>query len=526
MAAPADLMLGSQIPTHRLVPEYQYSRGDEAIELADMVGVALDQYQRDYLVDGLGCIVGPSELAGDEGKDVETWAAFETVIELSRQNGKSVIFEIRCLSGLYLFRERLIVYSAHKGETAMGAFQRMEELIKSNPALLSEVKGYSKNPEDPAGFKRANGKEAIELESGQKIKFRTRTKGGGRGLSGDCVILDEAQDLADDHIAALFPVLSARPNPQIWYGGSAGDKHSVVLGRQIARAEKKSPRLVCARWSLDENADPTAPASWARVNPALGRRISLSFLSSEQEAVGPTKFSRERLGQGDYPRLEGAEWVIPRRRWEAGIDRKSEIVGPVVFVPEIGWTRQSASIAVAGQRSDGRLHLEVIAHEAGTLWPARELKRLVEKHDVIGPGIAIDPASPAKTLLAPLRDLGIADVHALTIGDLTAAWGDFYDAFMAPRPEYLHLGGTLTAAAMADAATRQVGGALTWRRATTSEVAPVLAMTWAAHAFKKLREDQKNSAPPTSPVKVSGGRGATPQTRGRGRGHDVASMGF
>ncbi|MFW5415040.1 hypothetical protein J0910_00005, partial [Nocardiopsis sp. CNT-189] len=48
--------------------------------------------------------------------------------------------------------------------------------------------------------------------------------GGGRGLTADRVILDEAYNLSDDHMAALLPTMSARPNPQIVYTTSAPDK--------------------------------------------------------------------------------------------------------------------------------------------------------------------------------------------------------------------------------------------------------------------------------------------------------------
>lgn len=534
------MLLGSQVPTHRLVPDHDYSRGDEVIELAEIAGLVLDPYQRDFLIDGCSCVEVPSPLALDEGATVERWAAFEVGIELSRQNGKSVAFEARCLAGLYLFDEELIVYTAHKGETAMAAFERMEQLIRSDRELLARVR--------PNGFRRANGKEAILLRpseacpGGQTLKFRTRTAGGGRGLAGDCVILDEAQDLRDDHLAALFPVLSARPNPQLWYGGSAGDIGSVVQGRLVRREESRSPRLVYYRWALPEDADRDSPKSWARVNPAVGRRMTIEFIASEQRALSTDKFSRERLGQGTYPRPEGEDWVIPRTRVEAAIDPESQPFGPVVFSIEVAWDRARSSISLAGRRRDGSTHYETVANDKGSLWVVDELSRLLTDHANLG--VVLDPGSPANTLLAPLKDAGIFEVPAevekgkpispsklprhalrlLTSQDLTRGFGDFYDAHMAvalgpdgvevPAPTYRFTGGTVLVSAFAEAELRNLTGSSTWRRMSGSDVTPVLSATWACHALGIL-------APPRGAPTIP--RRARPRKAPR---ESLASVGF
>ena len=50
---------------------------------------------------------------------------------------------------------------------------------------------------------RGNGDEAIELVTGSRLIFKTRTKGGGRGLSGSKVILDEGMFLQPMHMGSL-----------------------------------------------------------------------------------------------------------------------------------------------------------------------------------------------------------------------------------------------------------------------------------------------------------------------------------
>src|SRR5690606_27952937 len=129
------------------------------------------------------------------------------LLEVPRQNGKGGVLEARELAGLFLLGERLIVHSAHEFATAEEALERMVALIEGCPDLSRRVKAV----------KRSHGQEGIYLTNGQRLRYRTRTKGGGRGFTADCVILDEAMVLPEAFIGALMPTLSARPNPQLWY---------------------------------------------------------------------------------------------------------------------------------------------------------------------------------------------------------------------------------------------------------------------------------------------------------------------
>lgn len=489
-------LLGSQVPTHRLVPDFDFTRGPDAIEIGEIAGYQLDPYQREYLNDGLGVVVVPSTLHRDR-RLVEKWAALEVGIELSRQNGKSVAKEVRCIAGIYIFGERRIVYSAHKVETVLDALQRIADALHSDPELKAEVKQV----------RSGNGKEAIEFYSGQVIRFRTRTAGGGRGLDGDCVVLDESQALVDDHIGALMPLVSARPNPQLWYGGSAGGKHSTVQASLVRNCLERKSGLVYWRFVADETDPPGSPQTWAKVNPAVGRRMTLGAIEAEYNRMSRVRFGMERLGIGDYPRAEGEDWVIPRRRWETAEDTDSKMVGSVAFAVEVSWDMLRASIGVAGWRRDGSRHLEVIANEQGTGWVAADLKAYLTKHENLG--VVLDPGGPANVLIGPLRDVGIStDAENLTLlksGDLTQAYGGLYTGMMSPQPTYRHTGSSVLTGALADASTRKVGGSTTWKRAGEADVSPLLAVTWAAHALSVLERPQ---APPPSPLPVNASTGA------------------
>lgn len=263
--------------------------GDEAVDLAAMAGLHLDEWQR-------------FDLRQAMAEDVRgKWAAFEVGLVVSRQNGKGSILEARELAGLFLLGERLLIHSAHLFDTAMEHFRRILELIESTPSFDSRVKRVS----------RSHGDEGIELKSGQRLRFKTRTKTGGRGLSGDFVALDEAMILDVTAVGALMPTMAARSvhgNPQIWYTGSAGNDESVVLARLRRRAMAGGdPSLCYMEHSVDEavyEAAPFAvavePEQIAIANPTLGIRMSLEHALREQRSMDRVEYARERLGIGQW----------------------------------------------------------------------------------------------------------------------------------------------------------------------------------------------------------------------------------
>ena len=154
------------------------------------------------------------------------------------------------------------------------------------------------------------------------------------------MIFDEAYELGDDEMSAILPTLSAQPNPQIWYGSSAGMQTSVQLARvwrrirRAAGAGVPDPSLAGFEWAADtctvfcrpdcaEHDKLADPAVWAKTNPALGIRhangteLSAGFIANELATMDPDAFARERLSVGDYPADEAEKWaVIGEDQWK------------------------------------------------------------------------------------------------------------------------------------------------------------------------------------------------------------------
>lgn len=478
LGAPPGLV-GAQRPAHSSCPPYTSSTGEEAIELAYLAGLELDDWQQWCLTEALG--------ERPDGR----WSSFGVGLIVPRQNGKGGLLEARELAGLFLLAERLIIHSAHQFDTSQEAFERLITLIENSPQLSKRLaKGQPT---------RSHGQEGIKLKTGERIRFRTRTKGGGRGFTADCLILDEAMILPDAFMGAVLPVLSARPNPQVWYTGSAVDQtiheHGLVLARVRERGlEGADPSLFFAEWSASDELDKVTPEMagdpkcWARANPAYGIRISNEYIGNERREFSTNLrgFAVERLGVGDWPdtSLE-TDHVVPPEDWAACLDKTSRIDGSKVFVFDISPDRRGC-IAVAGLREDGLPHVEVVEHRAGTGWMVDRLLELAKKHNPSA--VACDAGGPAASLIPELEkhpdDITLTELSAR---EVVQACGLFFDAILEHRVR--HGGQADLNDAVDGAAQRNLGDAWAWSRKNSSvDISPLVSCTL-AHMLALRPED-------------------------------------
>ncbi|MFB8035882.1 terminase [Streptomyces sp. NPDC056004] len=470
--APNAPLIGSQMPRITTVPPTRLSSsGQEAVELAALAGLKLDVWQQHVLDMGL------SERADG------SWSAFEVAVNVPRQNGKGGIIEARELAGLFLLGEKLILHSAHEFKTSIVAFKRIEQLVMGCPDLRKRV----------LRVRRTTGEEAIELVTGQVLRFLARSGGSGRGFTGDCNVLDEAMILGDDAMGALMPTMSAVPNPQIWYLGSAGiGSPSVQLGRLRARAVaaveagEPDPSLAYFEWSVNphraectvgctDHADADDPRAWAVANPALGIRISSEHVRNERLSMGSGGiFERERLGVGDYP-TDGADtWqVIGEDAWRALAAAESVPEGAVAFAVDATPERSHAAIAAAGTWRGGT-HVEVIDHRPGMGWVVARAKEL---HSRWQPRAwVVDAGGPAGSLIKELaEELGV-EIVSPKAREVAAAAGQFFDAVA--DQSLSHLDQAPLATALAGAQKRPLGDAWAWaRRGVNVDISPLVAVT-------------------------------------------------
>lgn len=518
MTSPPAELVGAQRPRlHTAPPAASSASGQEAIELARLANLHLDPWQEFALEQGCA--------ETEDGR----WAAYEVKIVASRQNGKGAILEARELAGVYLFGED-ITHTAHEFATSLDAFARILIDIESCPDLDSRVKRIS----------RSHGEEGIELKNGRRLRFRARTNRAGRGSSGDVVVLDEDMYLPPPAMNALVPTMSARPNPQLWYMGSAPDvaehAHAHVVAGLRRRALAGGDSSLCyLEWSpeglehpedvaeLERAAvagDPVAVRQLedavAAANPGLGIRISREHIDNERRSMLARSWAVERLSVGVWPEPEEAEHVIPPDVWGRLVDYDSGAADPIALAVDIPPDRSRTCIGVAGWRADGRVHVEIVDDAPGTAWVVPRLLELVERWDPCA--LVMDGRSAATSLVPALAEHDL-EVELTTARQMADAAGAFFDD--ATQDRLRHRGQAELDEAVAAARKRPLADAWAWDRRGSTPITPLVVTSlarWGLTVHGRIVPP-----PPPLPVPAQGSERATDRAAGTA---DVMTMGF
>ena len=302
-------MLGSQEPSERIVPDYTYSDGMDALGILQAGKLILDPWQADILCDWLA--------RTPAGK----WAAPTCGGSVPRQNGKSLLVQARAAAGMVLFNEQ-VIYTAHLQKTATETFEELRDFFET-PKLRRYV----------AEVKTAIGREQIVLKTGARIKFLARTRNGGRGQHGDLLVIDEAQEMDENAQASFLPAISASLNPQTVYVGTPPDPETPGAVFRNIRKRALSGETQKTAWfefSVKDVGDIKDKRRWAAANPALGRRILLSTIEGESEQMDAETFARERLGWWMPENVIG-ETMLDLSAWAACVSDEGKPEGKTAY---------------------------------------------------------------------------------------------------------------------------------------------------------------------------------------------------
>lgn len=402
-------------PSRRLAPDCVKTLGPKAREWAAEAGLHLQPWQSLVVDDMLG-------VRGDR-----RWAARDSGLAVPRQNGKSVVAELRILAGLYLFKEELVVYTAHQVDTALEIFERVVRRIDLNPHLKRRMVGKPR---------RARGSESITLrDPDQRLLIKARSKSSLRGFSADTIFLDEAQlGLDEEEMAALGPTMRTRPNPQTIFMGTpplvAGSYWALKVR---ARAIGGDPKMSWHEWSPPDKYDPDDRAVWWMTNPALaGGLITEEDVEYDRKTLG-SKFDADALGAWPKERSEAGWQVFDEDAWKYAQDPGTEIVGSPAFAVEVDRDFSTVSIGAAGRNSSGKRHLELAARFPADV--GRVVGWLKKRREQWKPvAVAIDPAGPAGYLI-PEVEKHYGSVTKPLARDVASACASVYVGISGPDLE-------------------------------------------------------------------------------------------
>jgi len=416
------------------------------------------------------------------------------IILVARQNGKTLVLQIRALAGLFLWNERLAVSLAQTRDVAYEPWRQGADLVENQPALSAETRSVY----------RSNGKEAIELRNGARWKV-CAANSGGRGLSSDSVFMDELR--TQDTWAtwsAVDKTRSAHRNSQLWGFSNAGSDSSLVLnefqrlGRALCDDPERNPSFGYFEWSAPEGCDPSDPEARAQANPSLGYGgLQAETLEAEYQTEPLSEFLPERL----CVRVANLETWLPADMWEACSDPAAQMPeGPVTFAVDASPAGDLALVAAAGECGDGRTHVELAAefrdtyNEPAGVRLQRAIPGMLEnvhRNGGVSAECVYDPRGPIAGLCAELTAAGYP-VRALTAGEVRDANNRFYD--LVRRRALVHRADPVLAAHIGNAVPSSYGDSWTFSRRNKNggPITALCAAVMACHASRAPRERPAN----------------------------------
>ena len=414
-------LLGVQEPRVSNCPPMVSTSGAEAIELAVSAGVFLFPWQQEVI----------NVMLGERADG--NWSAYELGLLVARQNGKGEILLVRELAGLFLLGERLLLHSAHEFKTAKEAYLRIKGVIEGAPHLASRVKQ----------FYQSNQETAVELKNGARLRFMARSRQSGRGFSAQTLLMDEAQEMSEDALAALVFTTAAQANPQLIYTGTVPtaetancDVFTSVRDRGRAGGD---PQLAWMEWSVDPEAvDLDALGQRAQSNPTLGYKIPAETLERERLAVTDRTFAEERMSYWPDPVGSAGGWlVITEEQYEACAT--DEDIIPTALSIELTQDRETITVVAAGQTPEGA-GAQVLLRAPNNADTLSAIAGLANGTARPITAVVVDSGSQAGSLVPDLEALGVTVVECST-KELVKATGSTLDAIrtgslaLRPSPE-------------------------------------------------------------------------------------------
>ena len=400
------VLMGSQEPSVRISPKYNQTDGGDATRLLAVGDLILDRWQADLLDDWMA--LTPS------GRWVNTTCG----ISVPRQNGKTGLLQGRMSAGMLMYNEQ-VIYTAHLQKTATETFEEMASFFDS-----PKIRKYLSD------IKTALGREQIILKSGARVKFLARTRNGGRGQHGDCLVFDEGQEVDDSTQASFIPAISASLNPQTIYAGTPPEPETTAnVFRKIRdkAIKKETNKTAWAEYSVPEIGDVTDKERWARTNPALGKRMLLSTVEGECEQMASDIFARERLGWWCPVIEQTKDLAIDKEAWNSCKSSEPKPEGKTAYGVKFSADGSVVSLCGAVIPKEGKARISLIEQKPtamGTQWLADWLnERYMQASCVVidgrnGVDVLVDKIAPTwrykDSVIRPNTKEVIASVSMLT----------------------------------------------------------------------------------------------------------------
>lgn len=439
-------------PRRELTPAT--SKGFEVIKFAAVLGVYLLPWERWLLIHAL-------ELNEDG-----TFRFRIVLLLVARQNGKSLVMQVLALWRMFMDEARLTIGTAQNLDVAEEQWQAAVEMAQEIPELNEEI----------AAIKRAAGKFALRLRTGERYKVATANRKGGRGLSGDLVLMDELREHTNwESWSAVSKTTLARPYAQLWAASNAGDIASIVLMflRKQAHAALGNPdglddveaieipeeflmgdpdgdeeftaadalsSLAIFEWSAAPGRSKWDRVGWQEANPSMNHDMGDPTKKLTERAIAAAVATEpERVVRTEVL----CQWLetsvlgpFPEGQWEKAHDPQSRRAEGqrVTYCVDVSHDRSTAHIGIFSRREDGKGHIEVIASRSGTGWVVPWFSDRASKDNPMEVAVQ-SVGAPASSLIITLEQVEGLTVYPWGGGELGKGFGTFYDLLRGFNPD-------------------------------------------------------------------------------------------
>lgn len=481
-------------PLRDLTPET--SKGFACIEFAEeILEITLHPWQRWALIHAL-------ELKPDGAY------RFRTVILLvARQNGKSTLLLVLALWRMYVDAAPLVIGTAQNLDIAEELWNTAVDIAEAIPELNELI----------AHVDKTNGKKALRLESGERYKVAAASRRGGRGLSGDLVLLDEVREHKNwDAWGAVTKTTMARRLAQVWAASNAGDLSSIVLRHlrslahralgwpdgedgmvDVGLAVEADDSLGIMEWSAAPGRSVWDRDGWVEANPSLGYTVTDEAIAAAAATDPEPVFRTEVLCQFVNVMTSGP---IPGDVWEGNRAPNGTIpADPVLAVEFRTGFEQSLSVVVAYELDHNGVRYDVVNlafYESGVdvQWPERyalaQVVLMAQKRGIRE--IVVDEHGDGNAILIPQLEAEGFEVTKLRMADARSAAVGFVDGNLNHR--ILHPDGQdALDVAVAGARTKPSQDGFVWSQAKSDvDLSPLRAACsawWVLHSTRHADYD-------------------------------------
>jgi len=456
------------------------------------------------------------ELVNDEfGERVYRFRV--VIVEVARQNGKTVVAAILALWHLFALHSRTVIGTAQDLAKADDTWKDAVALAESAEALEELFTADGINKSHPYTF---------TLLDGCEYRVSATSGDAGRGFSGDLILLDELRTHKDWRTwSAVTNTMNARPAAQAWAFSNAGDATSVVLKYQRALAHR------ALGWPdgdqefegvLDEMDDEVSqmladiddlnPGWFEWSAPPGAKRNNLDALTQANPSTNHVEITRKcpttrtllaalaSCPAYEYETEVMCRWVVmgiggpfPAGSWDETTDRAARPTpeSPKVVCVEVSDRRSQTYVARAGLDEQGIPVVGMRYDHPGTDWVADALLR--DKDSIDAVVIRSESGSSALKFYDELeRKLVGMKVIPWQAGDVNVAHQQVFDRLQDRHIRHLPHPGLDAAATTADTLIKPGGGWTINIRKSPTDVMPLYAAIGAVWGLEKLTAEKYN----------------------------------